>query len=67
MRWTNALYVAPYLTLYAALLIYPLLAALWLSLHKADFFGAQQFAGFENFIRLFGDAVFLRTVWNTFY
>jgi multiple sugar transport system permease protein len=67
MRWSNALYVAPYLTLYVALLVYPLFAALWLSLHKADFFGEKRFTGFDNFVRLFGDAVFLRTVWNTFY
>jgi multiple sugar transport system permease protein len=67
MRWSNALYVAPYLALYAALLVYPLFAALWLSLHKADFFGEKRFTGFDNFLRLFGDAVFLRTVWNTFY
>jgi multiple sugar transport system permease protein len=66
-HWTNAVYVAPYLLIFVALLVYPLLAALWLSLHKADFFGGRRLVGLENFTRLFGDAVFLRTVWNTFY
>jgi multiple sugar transport system permease protein len=66
-HWTNIVYVAPYLLVFTALLIYPLLAALWLSLHKADFFGASRLVGFENFTRLFADAVFLRAVWNTFY
>ena len=33
---------------------------MWLSLHKADFFGARTFVGLENFARLFGDQVFPR-------
>ena len=66
-RWTNVVYVAPYLLMFSGLLVYPLLAALWLSLHKADFFGGSRLVWLENFTRLFGDAVFLRTVWNTLY
>lgn len=66
-RWSNALFVGPYLTVYAVLLVYPLFAALWLSLHQADFFGASRLVGLENFVRLLGDQVFLRTVLNTFY
>src|SRR5262245_25141805 len=66
-RWTNALYIFPYLVVYAALLVYPLFKGMWLSLHKADFFGARTFVGFENFERLFSDHIFLGTVWNTFY
>jgi multiple sugar transport system permease protein len=65
--WRNALYVAPYLFLYLALLAYPLLAGIWLSLHKADFFGAKRFVGFDNFVRLFRDEVFLGAIGNTFY
>lgn len=65
--WGNALWVLPYLCLYAALIAYPLAAGLWLSLHKADFFGEQRFVGLENFARLFEDQIFLGTVWNTFY
>jgi multiple sugar transport system permease protein len=66
-HWSNALYVLPYLLVYAALLVYPLFAGLWLSLHKADFFGDKSLVGFENFVRLFGDQVFLGAVRNTFY
>lgn len=65
--WRNALYVAPYLFLYLALLAYPLLAGIWLSLHKADFFGAKRFVGLDNFVRLFRDEVFLGAIGNTFY
>jgi multiple sugar transport system permease protein len=66
-EWRNALFVLPYLTVFVALLVYPLFAALWLSLHKADFFGGKRFVGIENFIRLFHDQIFLGVVWNTFY
>ncbi len=65
--WSNALYVAPYLLVFCALLVYPLFAGLWLSLHKADFFGEKRFVGFENFVRLASDKLFLGTLWNTFY
>lgn len=66
-RWSNMLYVAPYLFLYVTLLVYPLFAGFWLSLHKADFFGGSRFVGLQNFARLFDDKVFLGAVGNTFY
>lgn len=65
--WRNLVWVSPYLCLYAALIVYPLLAGIWLSLHKADFFGEKRFVGLENFARLFQDEIFVGTVWNTFY
>jgi multiple sugar transport system permease protein len=34
---------------------------------RSDLFGIKEFVGFDNFTRLFGDPVFLQTVWNTFY
>ena len=66
-RWSNALFVAPYLLAYFCLLIFPLISGMGLSLFKADLFGGREFVGFENFARLFKDAVFLQTVANTFY
>jgi multiple sugar transport system permease protein len=66
-EWSNLLYVLPYLGLYVALLVYPLFAGMWLSLHKADFFGGRVFVGLQNFARLFEDKVFLGAVWNTLY
>lgn len=65
--WDNLVYVLPYLTIYTVLTVYPLVAGVWLSLHKADFFGEKRFVGLENFVRLFEDKLFLGTVWNTFY
>lgn len=65
--WRNALFVLPYLFVYAALIVYPLFAGMWLSLFKADFFGERRFVGLENFVRLFSDEIFTGAVWNTFY
>ena len=64
--WTNLLFLAPFLIVYLALLVGPLVAGMVLSLFKADLFGLQGFVGLHNFARLFGDAEFLRTVLNTF-
>jgi multiple sugar transport system permease protein len=66
-RWSGVLYIVPYLAVYAALIVYPLLAGMWLSLYKADFFGARVFVGFENFARLMSDGIFLGSLWNTIY
>lgn len=65
-NWTNLLFLAPFLIVYLALLVGPLVAGMVLSLFKADLFGLQGFVGLHNFARLFGDAEFLRTVLNTF-
>ena len=64
---SGMLFVAPYLLVFAALLIYPLVSGMWLSLHKADLFGGALFIGFENYTRLFHDAEFLKSVRNTLY
>jgi multiple sugar transport system permease protein len=61
------LFVAPYLLVFCALLLYPLLSGVWLSLHKADLFGGSLFIGFENYVRLWKDAEFLQSVRNTCY
>ena len=64
---SGMLFVAPYLVVFAILLVYPLFAGMFLSLHKADLFGGSQFIGLENYVRLFRDDVFLKAVWNTCY
>ena len=38
-QWRNALFVAPYLVVFVALLVIPLFWGIWISLHKADAFG----------------------------
>ena len=64
--WRGLLFVAPFLSLYALILIYPLFRALWLSLNQVDLFGAGHFVGFDNYLRLANDPVFTRSMANTF-
>jgi multiple sugar transport system permease protein len=66
-RWSGALFVAPYLTVFMLMLVVPLIIGVRLSLTRGDLFGIKEFVGFANFARLFADPVFLQTVWNTFY
>jgi multiple sugar transport system permease protein len=66
-RWRGFLYVAPYLAVFVLMLVVPLVIGVRLSMTRGDLFGIREFVGFDNFARLFGDPVFLQTVWNTFY
>jgi multiple sugar transport system permease protein len=59
-------FVAPFLILYAFLLLYPLLNGMWLSLHRADLFGGGRFVGVENYARLTADPLFYQAIGNTF-
>lgn len=65
--WRNALFVAPYLVVFVVMLVIPLAMGMWLSTTKGDLFGTERWVGIANFVRLFGDAIFLQTVANTFY
>lgn len=66
-QWRNAIFVAPFLTIFTLLLVFPLFWGIWLSLHKADTFSTGRFVGFDNYFRLFRDKVFIQSIWNTFY
>jgi multiple sugar transport system permease protein len=66
-QWKNFAFVAPYLFIFATLLVFPLFWGIWLSLHKADTFSSGRFVGIDNYFRLFRDKVFLQSIWNTFY
>jgi multiple sugar transport system permease protein len=63
--WRNALFVAPYLLVFVVMLVIPLAMGMWLSTTKSDLFGTERWVGIANFVRLFGDAIFLQTVVNT--
>lgn len=66
-RWSNMIFIAPFLFFFITLLVVPLFWGMWLSLTKADLFGPGKFLGFQNYQRLFADKIFLGTIWNTFY
>jgi len=64
--WRGLLFVAPFLILYAIILIFPLLRGVWLSLNQVDLFGAGHFIGIANYVRLARDPVFATSLMNTF-
>lgn len=66
-EWDHALFVLPYLIVFVLMLVVPLAMGIWLSTTKSDLFGIDAWVGLANFVRLFGDPIFLETVWNTFY
>jgi multiple sugar transport system permease protein len=64
--WRGLLFVAPFLLLYSAILIFPLLRGVWLSLNQVDVFGDGHFVGFGNYARLLADPIFGTSLANTF-
>lgn len=64
--WRGLLFVAPFLLLYSAILIFPLFRGFWLSLNRVDVFGGGEFVGFANYVRMANDPVFATALANTF-
>ncbi len=62
------LLVAPALFVIGAVAIYPILRALWLSLHEMHLkFGTPKFIGLKNYGELFSNPKYWKSVWNTIY
>lgn len=58
------LFIAPQMILFAIFMIYPIMEGARLSLYDISLFGSE-WVGFQNYIDLFGDKVFLSSVYNT--
>jgi raffinose/stachyose/melibiose transport system permease protein len=63
VRWHIAVFLAPALLVYTALMIVPLFGTLRLALYGAAD-GATQFVGLANFRTLFGDPRWSESFWN---
>lgn len=63
--WRGLLFVAPFVLLYAIILVFPLLRGLWLSFEQVDLFGDGHFVGVGNYAALFHDPVFGTSLLNT--
>ena len=62
-RWHIAIFLAPAVLVYSAIMIFPLFATLRLSLYtETDF--VRTFVGLENFRTLFGDPRWSESFWN---
>jgi multiple sugar transport system permease protein len=64
-QWRHGLFILPYLSVFALLLVFPLIWSIWLSLHKVDLFGPGRFVGLANYGRVLADPVFLQALRNT--
>ena len=64
VRWHIAVFLAPAVLVYTALMIIPLFGTLAQSLMNEDGTGARVFVGLQNFATLFGDALWSDAFWN---
>jgi multiple sugar transport system permease protein len=64
--WWNVLFVAPYLMVFAVLVLLPVGLGLWLSFQDYDMLSGHHGAiGFKNYLELWSDRIFIRAVMNT--
>ncbi len=64
-RWTGYAFVGPFLLVYAAILIVPLLMGIYISLNNADLFGRREWIGLANYVEALGDPVLHQAFGNT--
>ncbi|WP_431804085.1 carbohydrate ABC transporter permease [Halobacillus andaensis] len=70
--FTSALFVLPYLVMFLAFLIIPLIYGLYISFHNWDLLSSDRpFVGLKNYINIFNpdthiSSVFFQGLWNTF-
>lgn len=64
VRWHIAVFLAPAVAVYTALMIIPLFGTLAQSLMNEDAAGTRVFVGLRNFTTLFGDALWSDAFWN---
>jgi multiple sugar transport system permease protein len=64
-RAVGLLFVTPALAVLAFVVVYPFLTAIWMSFQNKMVGAPASFVGLDNFIELFGDRYFLKTVRNT--
>lgn len=65
-RPAHALFVLPFVALYALMLLWPLAKGVWISFHDHDLLSDDSFwVGLANYKELWQDEVFQQVVWNT--
>ncbi|MEW6105625.1 MAG: sugar ABC transporter permease [Bacillota bacterium] len=60
-------FLAPALVLFALIVVYPLLYALWLGFYDWPVFGEKTFVGLGNYARMLSDPLFRKSLINTVY
>ena len=64
-RVIGTLFVMPALLILAFVVVYPFLSAIWMSFQNKMVGAPATFIGFDNYVELFGDRHFLKTIKNT--
>ncbi|QQO10106.1 carbohydrate ABC transporter permease [Breznakiella homolactica] len=59
------IWISPFYIVFAVFTVYPMLYGLWVSLTNSNGFDAPRFIGFTNYLRLFQDPLFWKSLWNT--
>ncbi|MDA8372320.1 MAG: sugar ABC transporter permease [Nocardiopsaceae bacterium] len=60
------LFIAPFFLLFGAFGLFPLLYTVWVSFHEWSLIGGNEgFIGLDNYVRLFSDAKFWNSLYNT--
>ncbi|MEC0246003.1 sugar ABC transporter permease [Paenibacillus chitinolyticus] len=65
-KW-GLLLVSPYLLHFIVFVAGPLIASLYFSFSQYDMMNPPKWTGLDNYGRLFGDALFWKSLWNTLY
>jgi multiple sugar transport system permease protein len=58
------LFLAPFVLLFIAFIVAPLVYAFYMSLYRDTLVGGRQFAGAASYVKVMGDAKFWEGVWN---
>ncbi len=64
-RVIGTLFVLPALLILAFVVVYPFLSAIWMSFQNKMVGAPATFVGFDNYVELFGDRHFMKTIRNT--
>lgn len=63
--WQGYLFIAPWLAGFLIFMLVPCLYTLYISFTDWDMFSEPRFIGVANYVRLFGDELFLKSIWVT--
>jgi len=61
------LFIFPAMLGFFLFMLYPMLSGILISFTKWSGFGAQEWAGTANYVKMFNDKHFIKAVWNTIY
>ncbi|MBU0474564.1 MAG: sugar ABC transporter permease [Bacteroidetes bacterium] len=63
---TPYLLVAPYILHFVVFVAFPVIFSIVLTFHKWNIISPMKFSGLDNYVRLFNDTLFLKSIMNTF-